>query len=302
MRMTKNHIRPRGRKAIVGFALLGLLVFAPSALAHHPTGDFAGFKYCPLSNSATTYCLVSNTTSGEVTIGNKTVKIVNPIKLQGGLHENSKGELEFIAAEGAETLEKTEEPVPGGLLGITAPESWPTILQELFNEYVINKGLTGVTEITELAKPASALKVNTTNLIFEEGTALQMPVKVRLNNDFLSVLGAECYIASGSKPIVLNLTTGTTNPPKPNKAIKGTSGRGEFLEEGNLVRFTGSSLVDNAFAVEEGASDCGGLFFSWAVDPLVNEILGVPAEAGHNTAVLNGNLEDAFASSVKASE
>jgi hypothetical protein len=290
----------RGRMLIVAAAVAAPLAMASPAMAeHHPTGNFAPFKYCPLSNSATEFCTVANTTSGEFTVGKKTVSITNPIKLQGGLHENSKGELEFIAAEGAETLSKSEETVPGGLLGIKAPTSWPKILQELFNEYVINKGFTGVTEITELAKPASAIKLNTTNLIFEEGTALQLPVKVKLNNVFL---GGECYVGAGSKPIILNLTTGTTSPPEPNKPIKGASGKGEFLEEGNLVRLSGGSLVDNAFPVEEGASGCGGFLFSWAVDPLVNEILGVPSKAGHNTAILNGSFEEAFAPAVKASE
>jgi hypothetical protein len=46
-------------------------------------------------------------------------------------------------------------------------------------------------------------------------------VKVRLENPFL---GSECYVGSNSSPVVLNLTTGTTSPPAPNKPIKGTVG------------------------------------------------------------------------------
>jgi hypothetical protein len=303
--MTRNHnarfAGVRGRMLIAAAAVLAPLAMASPAMAeHHPTGNFAPFKYCPLSNKATEICTVANTNAGEFTVGKKTVPITKTITLQGGLHENEKTEeLEFIAAEGAETLSKTEETVPGGLLGIKAPKSWPLILQELFNEYVINKGLTGVTEITELAKPASAIKLNTTNLIFESGTALQLPVKVKLNNAFL---GNECYVGSSSHPIILNLTTGTTSPPEPNKPIKGSAGKLEILEAGNLVRLTGGALVDNSFADEEGANGCGGFLFSWAVDPLVNEILGVPSKAGTNTAILKGNLEEAVAEAVKASE
>lgn len=291
----------RGRMLIAAAAVLAPLAVASPAMAeHHPKGNFAPFNHCPLSNKLTELCTVANTNAGEFTVGKKTVSITNPIKLQGGLHENEKTEeLEFIAAEGAETLSKSEETVPGGLLGIKAPTWWPTILQELFNEYVINKGITGVTEITELAKPASSIKLNTTNLIFETGTALQLPVKVKLNNTFL---GSECYVGSASHPITLNLTTGTTSPPLPNKAIKGAAGSLEILESGNLVRLTGGALVDNAFPVEEGANGCGGFFFSWAVDPLVNEILGVPSKAGTNTAILKGNLEEAVAEAVIASE
>jgi hypothetical protein len=303
--MTRNRIGRlvglRGRLLIVATALLTpLAIVSPaSATEHHPKGNFAPFADCPLSNSATEFCTVANTKSGELTVGKKTVPITKTITLQGGLHENEKEELEFIAAEDGKTLSKTEETVPGGLLGIKAPTWWPLLLQELFNEYVINKGLTGVTEVTELAKPASAIKLSTENLIFEEGVALQLPVKVKLNNTFL---GSECYVGSNSHPIILNLTTGTTSPPAPNKPIKGARGEVEILEEGALVRLTGGSLVDNAFAVEEGANGCGGFFFSWAVDPLVNEILGVPSKAGHNTAILSGTLEEASAAAVKASE
>jgi hypothetical protein len=303
--MTRNHnarfTGVRGRMLIAAAAVLAPLAMASPAMAeHHPTGNFAPFKYCPLSNKATEICTVANTNAGEFAVGKKTVPITKTITLQGGLHENEKTEeLEFIAAEGAETLSKTEETVPGGLLGIKAPKSWPLILQELFNEYVINKGLTGVTEITELAKPASAIKLNTTNLIFESGTALQLPVKVKLNNAFL---GNECYVGSSSHPITLNLTTGTTSPPEPNKPIKGSAGKLEILESGNLIRLAGGALVDNSFADEEGANGCGGFLFSWAVDPLVNEILGVPSKAGTNTAILKGNLEEAAAEAVKASE
>jgi hypothetical protein len=287
------------RMIVVAVAALASLAVVSSASAteHHPTGNFAPFKYCPLSNSATELCTIANTTSGEFTVGKKTVPINKTITLQGGLHENAKEELEFIAAEGAETLSKTELSVPGGLLGIKAPTWWPKAAQEWFNKF-IDEGFTGVTEITELAKPASAIKLNTTNLIFEEGVALQLPVKVKLNN---AILGSSCYVGSASQPIILNLTTGTTSPPEPNKPIKGSAGSLSILEEGNLVRLAGGSLVDNAFNVEAGANGCGGIF-SFLIDPLVNEIFGVPSAAGHNTAILDGNLEEAVAAAVKASE
>jgi hypothetical protein len=305
MHMIRNHngrsVGLRGRMLIVAMALLAPLAIASSASAtkHHPTGNFAPFADCPLSNKAVEVCTVANTTSGEFTVGSRTVPVTKTITLQGGLLENSKEELEFVAAEDGNTLSKTEETVPGGLLGIKAPESWPALLKYLFNEYVINDGFTGVTEITELAKPASAIKLNVEALIFEEGVALQLPVKVKLNNVFL---GSECYIGSSSHPIVLNLTTGTTSPKEPNKPIKGKAGTLEELESGTLVRLTGGSLVDNAFADEEGANGCGGILFSWAVDPLVNSILSVPSAAGHNTAILNGSLEEASAAAVTASE
>jgi len=287
------------RILIAAMAVMAPLAMASPAMAeHHPTGNYAPFKYCPLSNKATELCTVANTNSGEFDVGKRSVPINKTITLQGGLHENEKtGELEFIAAEGAETLSKTALYVPGGLLNIVAPE-WLNKEQKEKFEKTINEGITGVTATTELAAPASAIKLNTTNLIFEEGVALQLPIKVKLGNVFL---GNECYVGSEASPIVLHLTTGTTSPPLPNKPIKGSAGALEILEEGNLVRLTGGSLVDNAWAAP-GAHGCGGKLFEGIVDEAVNKELGLPAAAGENTAILKGNLEEAVASAVKASE
>ena len=296
----KHRIADICRQALVAVAALIVpLAIASPALAtpHHPTGNFVPFADCPLSNPAVTQCIVANTSSGEFVVGKKTVPITNPITLQGGTIPNeTTGEVEFVAAEDGNTLSQAPQTVPGGLLGIKAPTTWPKKLQERFNKF-IDEGLTGVTETTELAKPASAIKLSTTNLIFEDGVALQLPVKVKLSNVFL---GSSCYVGSESNPIVLNLTTGTTSPPEPNKPIKGSAGALEILEEGALLRLIGGSLVDNAFAAPE-ATGCGGVF-SKLVDPLVNAAFGVPAAAGLNTAILTGKLEDAFAPAVRASE
>ena len=257
--MTKRAVpkKLRGCPAGIGGRTLAIIVGAVASLAslglaspalateHHPTGNYAPFADCPLSNSSVTQCIVASTTSGEFTVGNKTVPINKTITLQGGtIPIKESREVTFVAAEDGNTLSKTALYVPGGLFGTKPPESWPKEAKERFEE-MINKGLTGVTETTELAKPASAIKLDTTNLIFEEGVALQLPVKVKLSN-FL--LGSSCYVGSESNPIILNLTSGTTSPPEPNKPIKGSAGELEVLEEGALLRLIGGSLVDNAFA------------------------------------------------------
>ena len=281
---------------ITPFATLGL---ASPALAveHHPTGDYAPFAECPLSNPSVTRCIIADTTSGEFTVGKKTVPINKTITLQGGTIENEEtGALTFVGAENGETLSKTALNVPGGLFGIHPPESWPKEAKERFEE-MINKGLTGVTETTELAKPASDIVLNIYHLLEEEGTALSLPVKVKLSN-FL--LGSNCYVGSESDPITLNLTTGTTSPPEPNKPIKGNRGELEFKDEFNIAVLSGGSLVDNSFAAPE-ATGCGGALSS-LVDPIVDSQFGLPAAAGHNTAILNGKLEEAVAAAVKASE
>jgi len=301
--MTKTHVGRLaslpGRAFIIMVALLASLTVVASASAteHHPKGGFARFADCPLSNPEVPLCTVASTTSGEFSVGKKTVPINKPIILQGGLvaSENPE-EASLVAAEDGNTLSKTALSVPGGLLGIVAPSFLPKWLQEIFNNF-INEGFTGVTETTELAKPAGEVKLNLENLLSASGTALKLPVKVKLSNVFL---GSECYVGSSSHPITLNLTTGTTSPPEPNKPITGAIGTFESLEGGLVTVLSGGSLVDNAFAAPE-ATGCGG-FLSFLIDPAVDAELGLPATAGHNTAVLNGSFSLAPAAAVKASE
>ncbi|HEX5983603.1 MAG TPA: hypothetical protein VFY69_05285, partial [Solirubrobacterales bacterium] len=75
----------------------------------------------------------------------------------------------------------------------------------------------------------------------------------------------------------------------------------EILEGGELLWLKENKLVDNSFSAPS-ADGCGGWLFSWAVDPLVNSIVGTPSAAGNNTAILEGENQLANASAVKASE
>jgi hypothetical protein len=282
-------------------ASLAVLGGASPALAteHHPTGDFTPFADCPLSNPAVEQCIVANTTGGEFKIGTRTVPISGTVTLQGGTHEDSSGALEFFGAEDGNTLSKTELFVPGGLLGVVAPEALPKFLQEAIDK-LVSEGLAEVTATAELAKPASEIGISDINLLTEEGVALTLPVKVKLSNTFL---GSKCYIGSSSNPVYLNLTTGTTAPPEkgtPNKPIKGTRGSIVFKDEFNIVDLTGSSLVDNSFSAPK-ASGCGGLL-AILINPAVNIELALPSPSGYNTAILNGSLEQANAEATLASE
>ena len=85
----------------------------------------------------------------------------------------------------------------------------------------------------------------------------------------------------------LNLISGTTSPPLPNKPISGSVGEGGNFEE-KILFFKHNKLVDNSFATP-GANGCGGPLLSWAIDPFVNSIVGVPSAAGTNTAILEGS-------------
>jgi len=188
-----------------------MLVPASSAVAapHNPTGEFAQFNDCPLSRPSLDACLYAVTNSGSLTIGKKTTPIVNPVVLQGGIEWEPDifGKLEVFGAEDGNTLVKTPQPVPGGLAGITAPAWWPKFLRDLYEELITTNGLTGVDATMELAAPATSIELNPANQLLGKGTALKLPVKIKLDNAFL---GNNCYIGSNAHPIVLELTTGTT--------------------------------------------------------------------------------------------
>lgn len=287
------------RKLLIAAALTAMMLVPASlasAASHSPTGEFAQFAECPLSNETLEACTFSESGGGFFQVGKKTVPLVNPVILQGGFTEQPGGELHFFAAENGETLVKTPQPVPGGLLGIEAPKWWPQFLQDLFNEH-INQGLTGVTATVELAAPATQIKLSLINLLTETGTAISLPVKIKLSNPFL---GNNCYIGSNSSPVVIDFTSGTTSPPPPNEPISGDAGEFSVNETGTLITLSGGALVNNSFAAP-GAKGCGGLL-SFLIDPFVNSIVGLPSPAGTNAAVLEGKIQSAEPNAVRASE
>lgn len=284
------------RKLIAGglVGVVAMLSFASSALAssHNPTGEYAQFKECPLNRATITDCIYALTNGGGFTTGKKTVPLVNPVTLQGGI-EGEGQEVDFYGAENGDTLSKTAQPVPGGLLGITAPTWWPKFLQDWFNNQ-INAGFTGVTATVELTGPTKGLTnvfLSTENLLFESGTALGLPAKIRLSN---AILGSNCYIGSESSPVQIDFTTGTDG------ALTGDAGTFSFNEAFTVITISGGKFVNNSF-VAPGVNGCGGIF-SFFINPLVNSIIGLPSGAGKNSATLEGKLQDGNAEAVKASE
>jgi len=283
--------------ALVSFAVLG---FASQAMALKPTGDFVNFGNCPTKVTGVNLCVFAQTTSGEFKIKKTAVPITKTITLQGGIIENEVTEAEtwVNAANGAETISKTPQTVPGGLLKIVAPEFFGEFLSKLFNEF-INKGVTGVTATTELV---GQITISRPALLTGAPDALNLPVRVHLENEFL---GPKCYVGSSSKPVNVELTTGTTSPPLPNKPITGKLGEVELKDEGTLLILKKNSLVNNTFAAPT-SEGCGSqiLFglFTGIIDAAVNADLELPSASGNNTAILNGTLENAEAAAVVASE
>jgi hypothetical protein len=253
--------------ALAALAMAAALGSASPALAglQH---EFAVFSDCPVANPAVGVCIYSTTTSGEFKIGNKTVPIDKTVVLQGGIKE---GSTELIPAADGNTLSKTPLLVPGGIIGI-----------ELLGP---------LTEVTATAELAGTVQVSTLATLSRTGTAVQLPLKVKLDN---ALLGTDCRIGQFEP----QLTTGETNPPPPASPISGGHGMLTQAGNGKIQVLTGASLVDNAFAVPGVEGFCGGLLFL-AVNPATDLIVGIPAGPGHNAAILNGSLEAAPANLVR---
>ena len=299
--MTQSRLGGRRRPLVVATLLVALLALGTAssayAVEHHPKGPFAVFADCPLSNPLATTCLVANTESGEFVVGKETVPITKTITLQGGVKLFGTGEETFIGAEDGNTLSKTPQKVPGGLSGLVKCNEISNTIERIACELVFENGTTGVNATTELAAPATSIGLHSFALLTGEGTALSLPVKVHLENPFL---GSSCYIGSNAHPIVLELTTGTTSPPPPNKPITGSPGEDSFDETGQILTVAKNALVNNSFGAP-GAEGCGGLF-AFLIDPIVDSKLGLPSAAGKNTAILRGTLKVASAEAVKKSE
>ncbi len=274
-----------GAGVTVSALALMAIGFTASASAH--TGEWAAFNNCPSTNPSAFKCLHSVTNGGSVKLGKKVVPIVHPVTLEGGLTEESyegpeEGFSRMITAANGQTLSKTPQPVPGGLAGLVNCKEISNFLLRISCEAVFENGLTGVNATLELAKPASEIRVSQNNLVFEEGIALEMPVKVHLENP---LLGSSCYVGSSSSPLQWKLTTGTTNPPPPAKPIKGKGGELTFTEEAQILHVDGSSLVDNTWSAPH-ASGCGGAIVELILDPIIDSQIGTPSAAGVNEAKL----------------
>jgi hypothetical protein len=269
-----------GARLLALLGCLGALAAVQAAVASAHEGEYAKFDNCPSTTEGVTRCIYSVTEGGEVVLGNKKVPIVNPVVLQGGYGKaNPETHISpFYGAANGQTLSKVHQPVPGGLLGIVPPEDSPWIVKRLASFFFEN-GLTGVNSTLELARPASEIQISEFALLFRKGTALKLPVKVHLENPFL---GSNCYVGSSSSPLIWNLTTGTTAPPAPNEPISGATGKSEVLEGGGIVKYNGTTLVDNAWSAPS-ANGCGGIL-SFLVDPIINAQIGLPSAAGRNTA------------------
>jgi hypothetical protein len=252
----------------IGAALMALALLAPGASAKEPAPGYTQFAGCPSPEEAAglSTCIRSEVTGGFLQTGKKTVPIENPLTISGGLNE----ELEGFTFNSKGGLTVVKQKVPGGVLGLTGL-TW-------LLEFLGSEALT-LYAATELAGTPTEFEFNTVTL----------PIKVHLIN---SILGNNCYLGSNSNPIVLHLTTETTNPPPPNKPITGKEP--EFHVDANkIAHFNNGIYVDNSFAVP-GASGCTLTLFGFipiSLNGLVNEQVGLPSAAGKNSTEENFSTE-----------
>lgn len=287
------------------------MLFATSALAKEPTGDFARFNQCPRFTAGVNLCFYSNVYGGKVTLNKQTVPInadkKHEIVLQGGIIQEEEPPFKesFVGALNGETLSKTPQNVPAGLTGLVncteiKGEGLLKILAELAKatcKEVFENKVTGVQAVTELARPASEIQISKRNLLAEEGVALALPVKIKLENP---LLGSECYIGSSTTPVMLNLTTGETHPNPPNTGIHGYVGVIAEKDEFEFIEIPKNLLVNNEFSAP-GATGCGGIF-SIFLDPIINSKIGLPSVDGKNTVIQEANLYEGTSTAVIASE
>jgi hypothetical protein len=302
--MNKSHASRRSRMIVLAIAALAVsaMAFASSASAE-PKGIFKVFNDCPTTTPGVTLCTWSKVSSGEFAIGSTKVPITSPIILQGGAiptgNEENEREYFLVPAKDGNSLSKTELNVPGGLTNlVNCTEIKGNGLWEIIErgscKAIFENGLTGVTEVTELAASATNPPIlDLVALSTQEGTAITLPSKVHLKNP---LLGESCYVGSEAHPVQLHLTTGKSG------TLTGSKGHVENKEEFKqlLLRVFENSLVDNTYTAPV-AEGCGG-FFSFLIDPILNSKLGLPSKAGANKAVLNGELQAATTEAVKGAE
>jgi hypothetical protein len=260
-------------------ALIGATLFAagaPGVASAKLPSSLSQFAHCPIHVKGVATCLFSSTSNTTFEIGSTTVTSTAPTTISLGLKYTKTGQpIVVLPTDGSEALQAPAIPLPGGLLGIPgAPDSGPL-------------AVTATPQLVGL--PTADLAA----LLGANGTGLSLPLDVLVGSS-TGLLGSDCTLGDADTPIILNLTTGTTDPPGPNTPITGSVGTLTGNARGMLTD-TGLILVDNAFAVP-GAQNCGS---GGSLDEILDLDKSLPSAAGSNTAILDGATYTAPAKLVK---
>lgn len=235
-----------------------LAAMAWLALAGTALAAFPNFSDCPTTAPSVEGCVDVQNASGNLNIKGFNVPLGASLEIRGGITSGETG-FQFVPPRGTNGFFSTPVPVPGGLLGI---------------EWIPG---TSVLAITELAGSSSNIRFNFASF------GLSVPVKVRLVN---TLIGMNCHVGTDRNPVMLNLITGTTSPPAPNRPVTGRVGRFGSPEPG-VITVTENLNVENSFSVP-GASECG--FGLGLINALVNLKLKLPSAGGNNSIDVVNNI------------
>jgi hypothetical protein len=252
------------------------------------------------------YELTDKENGGFFKVGPITVPLSKQVVLQymGARYINDESGFEhevFVAPlHGVESITPTPEPVPGEpIANITAAEQeemgWPEGLKHRYAEGQKHHTVRKVYETIEGAGPD---ETNTNNLVNEEGTAVEVPVRVKGENEWMAELGDVCYIGSDSEPIVQHFTSGTSISPLTGEEIKGKFGDYKVLETKKITHtvISDSTLVDNTYAVP--GANCTGPYSEY-IEATIDKAFGIPAQAGSNVTEITGTVYFTLSSHVK---
>ena len=268
--MKLSHIH-RALAALAACAAVAAVGPSAATATSVPEVGYEQFTGCPHPGEMPTIvvCFDEEFENGELKLGNIKIPISVPFTLSGG--QTAAGTFHFNGFGG---LEAVKQKVPGGIVGFT-----------------------GLAWLGSTLPPADLVLYAQIELAGAPGDQLTdpatLPIKVRFINP---VLGTKCYVGSNASPIVLNLTTGTTSPPPPNKPITGKPGEPSSTG-GGIERVSGGTHVDNSFAVP-GANGCVLTLFGYlpiSLNGPINTQSALPSAAGNNQAILGFETEFAGA-------
>jgi hypothetical protein len=306
-----RHVRMLGFGLIM--ALVAVAVTAASALAFkNPDQSLKIFQNCPVNGQGEVApgefrediaCTVGATEpneGGQFTVGPITVPITKQIVLQYGLTQNEETDaLVYIPPiNGAEAITPTPEKVPGEPIAhISEAEQeelgWPETLKYSYKQ--AQKHHTAKTVYETIEQAGNNIETSIQRILEEEGNGVEVGVKIKGENKWLSELGDACYIGSSSEPIVQELTSGESTSPLTGETIHGS--KGELLDtKKNALAETHSNLVDNRYAVP-GAS-CTGPYAS-VIEATIDKEFDIPAPAGASITEIKGTLYLASAEEVR---
>jgi hypothetical protein len=299
-----RHVRMLGvglMTALVACAILALPALAKDPFNQNTWGQY---KACPYEApySEVTDCFAGITNGGAgggfFEYGHIKVKLDKSISLHGGF-KGAGSEIEVVPARaGYETLEAPELKVQKGLKVLTKEiqkeAEWPQALQESYKAAVKNKEGSVSAKIEMAGTECFTVPgcLDTESILFEEGTAFRLPLKVKITSPWLTTLGGSgpCEVGSDENPIHINLTT------------SGAGRAGAFLanEAFTNLYFDNTKLVDTDWHISQasGATGCGNAEFESYIDKALNIALEVESPQGtelpkKGIVVLAGSTHDA---------